>query len=149
MDHILHVRQLMATHKIDDALMCRVFLISLIGSILEWFHQLKSGNIHSFFELTQTFVACYLANRLEKIRADNFYEEIFEGTTQIFCREVSRLCFTSHRWDEIVVISVFWKGLSMKDGLFEGLVKSQPQTSHEIFKKITKYLNLEKQWLKE
>ena len=46
---------MMSLHSHNDALMCKVFPLSLGPTALRWFNGLRKGSIHSFAELIQEF----------------------------------------------------------------------------------------------
>ena len=54
-EHMSHYIQMMFLHTHNDALMCKVFLLSLRPTALRWFNGLRKGSIHSFAELIQEF----------------------------------------------------------------------------------------------
>ncbi|RVX04697.1 hypothetical protein CK203_024983 [Vitis vinifera] len=47
-DHLLHYPQLMTLDIGNDVLLYKVFLVSLHGSTLSWFHRLPQNSINSF-----------------------------------------------------------------------------------------------------
>ncbi|CAL8148175.1 unnamed protein product [Prunus armeniaca] len=57
--HLKHFKSVMILHKADDALMCKVFVMTLRGATQDWFHTLPSGSISSFKELTYVFTKEY------------------------------------------------------------------------------------------
>ena len=59
-DHMLHFNLVMILNAWDDRLLCKVFLASLKGPALAWFHKLPRGSINSFIELWAVFVSQYL-----------------------------------------------------------------------------------------
>ena len=59
-DHIMHYRQLM-THDIENnTLLCKVFLASLQGQALSWFHHLPMNSVNNFQDLSEAFVGQYI-----------------------------------------------------------------------------------------
>ncbi|XP_075665862.1 uncharacterized protein LOC142635610 [Castanea sativa] len=54
-EHVSHYIQMMSLHSHNDALMCKVFPLSLGPIALRWFNGLKKGSIYSFSELIQEF----------------------------------------------------------------------------------------------
>ena len=50
-DHMLHFNQVMILNAVDDRLLCKVFLASLKGPALAWFHKLLWRSINTFSEL--------------------------------------------------------------------------------------------------
>ena len=57
--HMLHFNQAMILNAGDDRLLCKVFLASLKGPNLAWFHKLPQRSINSFSELWAAFVSQY------------------------------------------------------------------------------------------
>ncbi|CAL9024583.1 unnamed protein product, partial [Prunus brigantina] len=71
--HLKHFKSVMILHKADDALMCRVFVITLRGAAQDWFHTLPSGSIGSFSELAYVFTKEYTSYRTIKKNPDHLY----------------------------------------------------------------------------
>ena len=46
---------MMSLNTHNDALMCKVFPLSLGSTVLRWFNGLRKGSIHSFSKLIQEF----------------------------------------------------------------------------------------------
>ena len=61
-DHMLHFNQAMILSAENDRLLCKVFLISLKGPVMAWFHKLPRGSINSFSELWAVLVSQYLCS---------------------------------------------------------------------------------------
>ena len=59
-DHMLHYNQEMTLNADNDRLFCKVFLASLRGFALAWFHKLPCNSINSFNELWTAFISQYL-----------------------------------------------------------------------------------------
>ena len=59
-DHMLHFNQTMILNAGNGRLLCKVFLVSLKGPALAWFHKLPRGSINSFNKLWAAFVSQYL-----------------------------------------------------------------------------------------
>lgn len=47
-DHIMYYRQLMTLDIGNDALLCKVYLASLQGQALSWFHHLPMNSVDNF-----------------------------------------------------------------------------------------------------
>ena len=58
--HVNHYIHMMSLHTHNDALMCKVFPLSLRSIALKWFNGLRKGSIHSFAELIQEFGAWFI-----------------------------------------------------------------------------------------
>ena len=54
-EHVNHYIHMMSLHTHNDALMCKVFPLSLEPTTLKWFNWLQKGSIHSFAKLIQEF----------------------------------------------------------------------------------------------
>ena len=50
-DHMLHYNQAMTLNTSNDCLLCKLFLASLRGLALAWFHKLPRNSINPFNEL--------------------------------------------------------------------------------------------------
>ena len=56
-DHMLHYNQAMTLNAGNDHLLCKVFLASLQGSMLAWFHRLPRNLVNSFSKLWTVFIS--------------------------------------------------------------------------------------------
>ena len=56
-DHMLHYNQTMTLNAANDCLLCKVFLTSLWGPTLAWFHKLLCSSINLFNELWGAFTS--------------------------------------------------------------------------------------------
>ena len=61
-DHMMHFNQAMIHNVGNDRLLCEVFLASLKGPALAWFHKIRWRSINSFSELWAAFVSQYLCS---------------------------------------------------------------------------------------
>ena len=61
-DHLMHFCQIMTLQTSNDALLCNVFLASLTGPALSWFHRLAPNTITSFCCLSKKFVTQYMCS---------------------------------------------------------------------------------------
>ena len=52
----MHYRQLMTLNIGNDMLLCKVFLASLQGQALSWFHQLPTNLVDNFRDMSEAFV---------------------------------------------------------------------------------------------
>ena len=55
-DHIMHYRQLMTLDIGNDALLCKVFPVSLQGQALLWFYCLPMNFVDNLWDLSKAFV---------------------------------------------------------------------------------------------
>nr|CAN79601.1 hypothetical protein VITISV_015421 [Vitis vinifera] len=65
-NHIMHYRQLMTLDIGNDALLCKVFPVSLQGQTLSWFHRLPPNSVGNFRDLFEAFVGQYLCSARHK-----------------------------------------------------------------------------------
>ena len=65
-DHMLHFNQAMILNAGDDRLLCKVFLASLKGPALAWFHKFPRRSINMFSELWAAFVSQYMCSVRQK-----------------------------------------------------------------------------------
>ena len=61
-NHLIHFHQVMTLQTGDDALLCKVFLSSLAGPALSWFHRLALNTVTSFYRLSGKFVTQYMCS---------------------------------------------------------------------------------------
>ena len=54
-EHVSHYIQMMSFHTYNNALMCKVFPLSLVPIALRWFNGLRKCSIHNFSKLFQEF----------------------------------------------------------------------------------------------
>ena len=59
-EHVSHYIHMMSLHTHNDALMCKVFPLSLGPTALRWFNGLWKGSIRNFAELIQEFGARFV-----------------------------------------------------------------------------------------
>ena len=60
MEHVSHFNQKMVVHSKDEALMCKIFPLSLGSMAMKWFNGLRANSIDSFKKLTQSFGALFI-----------------------------------------------------------------------------------------
>ena len=65
-NHIIHFRQLMTLDIGNDALLWKVFLASLHGNALSWFHRLLQNFVNTFWDISDTFVGHYICSARHK-----------------------------------------------------------------------------------
>ena len=83
-DHMLHFNQAMILNAGDDRLLCKVFLASLKGLALAWFHKLPRRSINSFSKLWATFVFQYLCSVRQKGNISSL-QTIFKRDEESIC----------------------------------------------------------------
>ena len=92
-DHMLHYNQAMTLNAGNDHLSCKVFLASLQGPVLAWFHKLPHNSINSFNELLTVFISQYLSS-IQKKRNISYLQTIIkqeEETIRDFTRRFGQV----------------------------------------------------------
>ncbi|BFG41017.1 hypothetical protein CerSpe_272910 [Prunus speciosa] len=69
--HLKHFKSAMILYKYEDALMCKVFAMTLREAAQDWFHTLPFGSIGSFKELALVFSKEYTSYRTIKKNSDH------------------------------------------------------------------------------
>ena len=65
-NHIMHFKQLMTLDIGNDALMYKVFLASLHGQAVSWFHCLLQNPVNTFQDVSKAFIGHYLYSACQK-----------------------------------------------------------------------------------
>ena len=63
LDHLDTYKSLMQLHNVFDEIMCRAFFTTLKGSARQWFAKVMPSSIHSFAELSKSFVSHCIGGR--------------------------------------------------------------------------------------
>ncbi|CAL8153309.1 unnamed protein product [Prunus armeniaca] len=71
--HLRHFKSLMILYKAKDALMWKVFAMTLREAAQDWFHTLPSRSINSFKELTYIFTKEYTSYRMIKKNPNHLF----------------------------------------------------------------------------
>ena len=66
-DHMLYYNKAITLNTDNDLLLCKVFLASLQGPILGWFHKLPRNSINMFYELWGAFISQHLCSVRQKM----------------------------------------------------------------------------------
>ncbi|CAL2252319.1 unnamed protein product [Prunus armeniaca] len=109
--HLKHFKSVMILHKADDALMCKVFVMTLREATQDWFHTLPSGSISSFKELTYVFTKEYTSCQTRR--------------TLTICTTCTRRC------DDRIASSAFKKSLPAEHDMYRELTITPSQTLAE------------------
>eukprot|EP00261_Vitis_vinifera_P016984 XP_010646435.1 PREDICTED: uncharacterized protein LOC104878202 [Vitis vinifera] len=117
-DHIIHYRQLMTLDIGNDALLCKVFLTSLQGQALSWFHRLPMNSIDNFWDLLEAFE-----------------NELLREFVKLFEQVVLQV--ESYSMD--VVLQIFKRSICPVIPFFESLAKKSPMTMDDLFRGANKY----------
>ncbi|XP_034208254.1 uncharacterized protein LOC117621818 [Prunus dulcis] len=139
--HLKHFKSLMILYKAEDALMCKVFAMTLRGAAQDWFHTLPSGSINSFKELTYIFTKEYTSYRTIKKNPDHLFnlrkkpEESLRDYIKRFKAEKANIVGC----DDQIASSAFKKGLPAEHDLYRELTITPSQTLAEVFATAERY----------
>ena len=138
-DHMLHFNKAMILNAWDDRLLCKVFLASLKGPTLAWFHKLPRGSINSFGELWVVFVSQYLCSVKQKGNISSLQA--------ILKREDESIRDFTHRLGQAVqqidiysmdaVLQNFWRSFGPTTLFFQSLSLNPPATMEELYRRIS------------
>ncbi|CAL8993041.1 unnamed protein product, partial [Prunus brigantina] len=139
--HLKHFKSLMILHKTEDALMCKVFAMTLQGAAQDWFHTLPSGSISSFKELAYVFTKEYISYRTIKKNPDHLFN-LHKKSDESIRDYIKR--FKADRanivgCDDQIWSSAFKKGLATECELYRELTISPRQTLVEVFATAERY----------
>ena len=66
----------------SDAVRCKLFMSTLVGTVMDWFISLPEGHVTSFAQLSQLFMEQYIANRAPPSNSyDLFDVRQYQGET--------------------------------------------------------------------
>ncbi|XP_023925089.1 uncharacterized protein LOC112036479 [Quercus suber] len=144
-EHISHYIQMMSLHTHNDALMCKVFPLSLGPTTLRWFNGLRKGSIHNFVELIQEF-------RIQFVTCSQVPQSV-DALLSMKMRVGETLCSYAGRYWELyneigrgnekIAASTFRMGLPEDSGLRESLTKKPPENIRQLMRRIEEYKRLE------
>ncbi|XP_021830899.1 uncharacterized protein LOC110770985 [Prunus avium] len=139
--HLKHFKSVMILHKDDDALMCKVFVMTLRGAAQDWFHTLPSELISSFKELAYVFAKAYTSYRTIKKNPDHLFnlrkksDESLRDYIKRFKAEKANIVGCNDQ----IASSAFKRGLPTECDLYRELTISPCQTLEEVFATAERY----------
>ena len=128
----------------DNRLLCKVFLASLKGLALVWFHKLPRRSINSFSELWATFVSQYLCSVRQKGNISYLQtifkreEESIRDFTRIFGGVIQQI--DSYNMD--VVLQKVRRSFRLTTPFFHLLSLDLLTTMEELYRRADKYSTL-------
>ena len=144
-EHVRHYIQIMSLHTHNNALMCKVFPLSLGPTALRWFNGLWKGSIHSFFKLIQEFGVRFMACSRVPQPMDALLS-IKMGVGETLCRYANRYWELYNEIDggnEKIAASTFRMGLPEDSDLQESLTRKPPEDMRQLMRCIEEYKRLE------
>ena len=128
----------------SDAMRCKLFLSTLVGTTMDWFISLPDGNVTSFPQLTMLFREQYIANRAPlPVSYDLFNVRQYQGESlkeflNHFGAQVVRLNIK----DETMIVHAFKKGI-VTGPFSESLIRNDPKTFGEIRRRAVAHIAAE------
>ncbi|CAL8993005.1 unnamed protein product [Prunus brigantina] len=131
----------MILHKADDALMCKVFVMTLRGAAQDWFHTLTSGSISSFKELSYVFAKEYTSYQTIKKNPDHLYNLRKKSDVSLrdYIKRFKAETANIVGCDDQIASSAFKRGLPTECELYCELTISPYQTLVEVFVTAERY----------
>ncbi|XP_068473839.1 uncharacterized protein [Phaseolus vulgaris] len=117
----------------SDAVRCKLFMSTLVGTTMDWFISLPDGHVTSFPQLTKLFRAQYIANRAPpSISYDLFDVRQYQGESlKEFLHRFGAQVVRLNLKDERMMVHAFRKGIA--PGPFsDSLIRNHPKTFAEI-----------------
>ncbi|XP_058104886.1 uncharacterized protein LOC131254327 [Magnolia sinica] len=127
-----------------DAMMCKGFSITLIGSTRIWYHQLKPNSIGSFVELSRLFLTQFISGKKSR-KPNTHLFTIKQGPKESLKDYIARFnkeALQVEDYDDKMTLSVVFSGL--KEGKFTFSIGKNPlNTLAELVTRAQKYTNAE------
>ena len=144
-DHMLYFNQAMILNAGNDCLLCKVFLASLKGPALAWFHKLLRKSINSFSELWAAFVSQYLCSVRQKGNISSL-QTIFKREDESICdftRRFGRAVQQIDSYSMDTVLQNFQRSFGPTTPFFHSLSLDPLATMEELYRQVDKYSTLE------
>ena len=144
-DHMLHYNQAMILNAGDDRLLCKVFLASLKGPALAWFHKLPKGSINTFRELWAAFVSQYLCSVRQKGNISSLQSILKREDESIrdFTRRFGQAVQQIDMYSMDAVLQNFRRSFGPTTPFFQSLSLDPPITMEELYRRADKFSTLE------
>ncbi|CAL8133602.1 unnamed protein product [Prunus armeniaca] len=128
--HLRHFKSAMILYKADDALMCKVFVMTLRGAAQDWFYILPSVSIGNFKEYALIFAKEYTSYKTVRTHADHPFnlrkkpDESLRDYLRRFKAEKANIIGCNYQ----IASSAFKKGLPIEHELYRELAITPSQT---------------------
>ncbi|XP_068498458.1 uncharacterized protein [Phaseolus vulgaris] len=128
----------------SDAVRCKLFMSTLVGTAMDWFISLPDGHVTSFPQLMKLFREQYIVNRAPpSISYDLFDVRQYQGESlkeflNRFGAQVVRLNIKS----EEMMVHAFRKGI-VPGPFSESLIRNHPKTFGEIRRRVVAHIAAE------
>ena len=140
MEHVSHYINMMFLHTHNDALMCKVFPLSLGLTTLRWFNGLRKGSIRSFAELIQEFGAWFMtcSQVPQLVDALLSIKMGVDETLRSYASRYWELYNEISGGNEKIAANTFRMGLPKNSKLWESLTKRPPEDMRQLTRRIDK-----------
>jgi len=128
----------------SNAVRCKLFMSTLVGTAMDWFISLPDGHVTSFAQLSQLFREQYIVNRAPPPNSyDLFDVRQYQGETlKEFVNRLGAQVVKVATKDETMMVHAFWKGIC--PGPFsESLIRNCPKTFAEIRRRAVAHITAE------
>ena len=129
----------------NESLLCKVFLASLWGPALAWFHKLLCSSINLFNELWGAFISKYLYSVRQK-RNINSLQTISkqeEESIRDFTRRFGQAVQQVESYSMEAVLQNFRRSLRPSNSFFHSLSLDPLVIMEELYRRADKYSTLE------
>ena len=149
MEHVSHFNQKMAVHSKDEALMCKIFPLSLGSMAMKWFNGLRANSIDSFKKLTQSFGARFITCSGVPLPLGSLLSmSMREGETlKVYSDKYWKMFNEIDGNYDDVAISTFKAGLPAEHDLRKSLTSKPVTTVRSLMDMIDKYRRIEEDQL--
>ena len=143
--HIMHYRQLMTLDIGNDTLLCKVFLASLHGQALSWFHLLWKNSVNNFWNLSEAFVGHYLCLACHKQNISTLQNIKMQKNESLrdFMKRFRQVVLQVASCSMDVILQIFKRSVYLSMLFFESPMKNPSTTMDDLFKLANKYFMLE------
>ena len=144
-DHMLNYNQALNLNAENDHLLCKVFLASLQGRVLAWFHRLPRYSVNSFGQLWTTFISQYLCSVRQKRNISSIQTIIRqeEETIWDFTRRFGQAIQQVEVYSMDAVLQNFRKSFAPSTPFFHLLSLDPLTTMEELYRRADRYSTLE------
>ena len=129
----------------DDRLLCKVFLASLKGPALAWFHKLPRGSINTFDKLWAAFISQYLCSVRQKGNISSLQSilKLEDESIRDFTRRFSQAVQQIDAYSMDAVLQNFRRSFGPTTPFFQSLSLDPPATMEELYRRADKFSTLE------
>ncbi|XP_058111548.1 uncharacterized protein LOC131254861 [Magnolia sinica] len=143
-EHVEAYHSWMQIQTTMDVMICRGFLITLIGSTQSWYCQLKPNSIGSFTELSRLFLTQFISGKKSQKPNTHLFtikQEPKESLKKYIAR-FNKEALQVEDYDDNISLSAMRSGLKEEKFTFS-IGKNLPKTLAELVARAQKYTNAE------